>query len=273
MARPPAGAAAQRLEVAAGLRELPTEASPPVARLAAAAVAVAVAVGLTGSGAVRPEVGGPLWLLGTALYLALWRLLPGAYRGARSRGALGSWGPMLIPAVCVVGAALVAQEPLAPPWPLALAAWVALTLSAGPWLDRAASRQRRPGTESTLLTALLVSLPIPYLAVALTPGLPAVVAGLAVATGCLLPSWRMVRLAGPAGGTAVERALIVALLTGAALTAAATSEVAGPLMVLAILVGWYGLTGIVSLRDRSELPSFAAFVVVAAAVLAISAPA
>lgn len=275
MARRPAGAAAQRLEVAEGSRELPMEGGPlPLwagrAAVVATAGLVAVTVGLSRDGMPFP-LGIALVLAALAAYALSLRLGPtGAGRPSASWRRLH---PALVPATCVVGAVALLRAGAGSPWTWAVPAWAWLVLGAGPWLDRWTAVGRRPGGASTALSVLLVTLPVPYFLIALTPGLPAALAALAVGGGCLVPTWRMVRLSGLGFGPAWERAAIVAFITAVGLTVVAHLQVTSPLLPVATLVGWYGLTGIASLRDRSELPSFAAFVVLAAAILAISAPA
>ena len=81
-------------------------------------------------------------------------------------------------------------------------------------------------------------------------------------------------MSGRGSGEAALAALGVALLLGVSAVLALRASAAGAVLPAALLVGWYGLTGVAS-RTRSEsptLPSFG-FVVLAALMLALTQPA
>jgi hypothetical protein len=256
--------------VSAVLRELPTEGGARARRgrprVVAAAAVVAALVGVTGVGVAPIPIGIALVVVAAVGYLVSLRLV-------LSQSSWSILGPALPPAACLLGAMALLQTGPGWPWTWLIPVWVWLMLSAWPWLDERAALGDLPAFESTVLSGLLVTLPVPYFVVALTPGLPAGLSALAVATGCLVPGWRMVCLSGLGARSAWERAAIVSSLMAVALVMVVRMQVASPLLLVAMVVGWYGLTGVASLRQRSELPSFAAYVILAAAILAISAPA
>ena len=82
----------------------------------------------------------------------------------------------------------------------------------------------------------------------------------------------MIHLAGGSWSGSWPRAIGVAVVVGLAAVIIATLQVPGPLLPVALLIGWYGLTGVASNGGRRRSLSFSGFVVLAAAMLALAAP-
>ncbi len=279
MTRRPAGAAALRLEAAEVLRVASLgeisgrHLSPP--RVVPFAVVSAAVVGLTGTGVVPGPVEIGLDLGISACYLLSLRAAIPRLAGpvAAPRRWLADMDPAILAVASVLGAAIILATGPGTPWTVITPLWLLLMLSVAPWLDAGSERGELPRWGPTALACLLVTVPVPYLVVGLSPGLPGPVQAATIAVGCLVPSWRMIRLAGTATTAAWGRAVALAVIIAAAAAVVVRVQVPGPLLPVALLVGWYGLTGIAGLRNRADLPSFAAFVVLAATILAISAPA
>ncbi len=279
MIRRPAGAAALRLDAAEVLRDSPIQhesgrhITPP--RVIPFAIAAAAVIGLTGTGILPAPASIGLDLGALVCYLLALRAglpqHPGATRGWRA------WVDGMEPAVLALsavfaGALLLASSP-GMPWAVITPLWLLLMLTVCPWLEGGADQQQLPPWGPTALACLIITVPAVFFVVAVTAGIPAPALALLVGLGSLAPSWRMVRLTGRAAMVALERGAMVAVLMAVAAVLTARLQVPGPLLPVALLVGWYGLTGVASLRDRSQLGSFATFVVLAAAILAIAAPA
>jgi|GEM_PF-3155757 len=268
-----------RLEAAAGLEPVPSRPgsalhlSPP--RVTFFALAAAAGVGLTGTGII-PLPGSVCLDLGALAFyvLALKSSLPQepgrlSLRLLNPRGLEHSW----LALVSLVGAALLLATSPGLPWSVVAPAWLAVMLGLGPWLDQGVDSERLPPWGATALSCLVVTVPVAFLVVGLTPGIPAPVQAFLVGMGCLVPSWRMVHLFGRTGPVAWERAGAVALLLASAAVLTSRLRVPGALLPVALLVAWYGLTGVAALRDRRQMSSYATFVLLAAAILAIAAPA
>ena len=269
-----------RLEAAAGLEPIQSDSgssarhlSPP--RLTFFALAAAAAVGLTGTGAIPLLASAVLDAGALACYLlALKSSLPPEPRSLSPRllsvRGLEHSGVAL---ASLVGAALLLATSPGLPWSVVAPVWLAVMLALGPWLDSGVDLERLPAWCATALSCLLVTVPVAYLVVGLSPGIPPPVQAFVVGLGCLVPSWRMVRLSGRAGAAAWERAGAVSLLLASAAGLTSRLRVPGALLPVALLVAWYGLTGVASMRDRRQMTSFTTFVLLAAAILAIAAPA
>ncbi|MGC1908284.1 MAG: hypothetical protein WA809_01610, partial [Candidatus Dormiibacterota bacterium] len=68
------------------------------------------------------------------------------------------------------------------------------------------------------------------------------------------------------------RALVVTALLGVAAGLSVLLRVPTPLLPVALLLGWYGLTGVVSQPNGRSTGAFAVFVVLAAVMLAVGHP-
>jgi hypothetical protein len=268
-----------RLEAVAGLEPVtsrpgPTRHLSPL-MVTFFALAAAAAVGLTGTGVIPLPAAVGLDMGALACYLlALKSSLPGE-AGGLGVGLLNLRGleHSLVAVASLVGAGLLLATSPGLPWSVVAPIWLAVMLGLGPWLEQGVDSERLPQRATTALSCLVVTVPVAYLVVGLSPGLPAPVQASLVGLGCLVPSWRMVLLSGRVGEVAWERAGAVALLLASAAVLTSRLRVPGALLPVALLVAWYGLTGVASLRDRRQMTSFATFVVLAAAILAIAAPA
>ena len=275
----PAGAAALRLDAAEVLQDIPSHHEPGhhvrPPRVIPFAMAAAAVIGLTGTGIlpVPATVGLDLGALFCYL-LALRAVLPP--HSGHNRGWL-SWADGMEPAVLALsavlaGALLLASSP-GMPWGVITPIWLLLMLTVCPWLEGGAEQQQLPAWGPTALACLIITVPAAFFVAAMTAGIPTPALAILVGLGSLAASWRMVRLTGRPAMVALERGAMVAVLMALAAVLTARLQVPGPLLPVALLVGWYGLTGVASLRDRRQLGAFATFVVLAAAILAIAAPA
>jgi hypothetical protein len=244
--------------------------------LAIFALAAALVVAISGLGVLAPIWGYLLTLLAAATYvLGLRSFLP-----SRARAGARFWlSPRLLEVAAVPLTAITAAVVLltTSPGPVlvgVLAGWLFLVLGLGAWLDAAGSRGEGPPWGPTVLSLLLVSVPAPLLVSSLSPGVSPWLVALGVAGGTWGPGWRLVRMSGGGWRETATVALGVALLVAASALLALRARAAGAVLPAALLVGWYGLTGVAS-RPRSEAPVLPSlgFVVLAALMLALTQPA
>jgi hypothetical protein len=274
----PRGAAAMRQEAESGLglaalaRQPELHLSPP--RVVPFSLAAAAVCGLSGigvlplPGAIALDVGAALcYLLALRSSLPHWPELPW-----RRLHFLSGMQPGVLPlAGLVSGAVALAEQPGMPGLAL-LPIWVLLMLTVSPWLEVAEERRSSLRWGPTALALLAISVPLPIFILAMSPSVAAPVRGIAVAAAVLAPSWRLISLTCHDGRQVWSRSIAVAIVLGAAAGASALLQVPIPLLPVALLLGWYGLTGVVSQHDRRSIGAFAVFVVLAAVMLAVGNP-
>ncbi len=277
MSRRPAGAAALRQQAGTGLIDSPlvtdpvSHLGPP--RVVPFALAAAAVVGMAGMGMVALPAAVALDLGALACYLLALRSVLPRWPSLSSPAWLSGMEPALLPVAALASASLALATNPGLPWTVLTPGWLLLVLTLCPWLDGGDSRARVPEWGSTVLAALVITVPVAYFVVALGAGTPLPLLALGVGLGGLIPSFRLIRLEGNPWAVAWERAALVALLTAVAAILVARLQVPGPLLPVAMLMGWYGLTGIAAQGVPRQRGSFMVFVVLAAAVLAIAAPA
>ena len=276
MSRLPAGPAALRRQAEiGGLPQPHVEAMRPLL-LAIFALAAALVVAISGLGVLAPIWGYLLALAAAATYvLGLRSFLP-----SRARAGARFWlSPRLlevaaVPLTALTGAVVLLTTSPGPVLVGLIAGWLVVVLGLGAWLDAAGSRGEGPTWGPTALSLVLVSIPAPLLVGSLGPGVAPWLVALGVAGGTWAPGWRLLRMAGRGWEEAALVALALALLVGASAVLALRARAAGAVLPAALLVGWYGLSGVAS-RTRSEPPALPSlgFVVLAALMLALTQPA
>jgi hypothetical protein len=273
-----AGAAGQRQQAQVGLEQSPIGQDrmerlwPP--RVVGFAAVATVVVGLTGPGIMPPVLEAALdlgalfcYLLALRVALPHWPLLaPPLVRW------LSGMEPAILPVTTLVAAALVLGSNPGLPWTVVVPCWLMLVLAVGPWLDGGGSPSETPDWGLTALAAAAITVPVPFFVVATSAGTPAPLVALLAGLGAVVPSWRLIHLAGGSWSGSWPRAIGVAVVVGLAAVMIARLQVPGPLLPVALLIGWYGLTGVASNGRRRRALSFSAFVVLAAAMLALAAP-
>lgn len=274
----PGGWAALRSEAAAGLGQQMGEDRPEdhldprrILPIALAAVAVCALSGL----GVLPWAAGVVLDLGGALcyFLALraalphWPELPG-----RWLRPLSGMGVAALPLVGFAAACVALLEQPGLPGVVVLPLWVLLLLTVCPWLELGAEQGFTASRATTLFALLTVSVPLPFFTLAMSPSVSAPTRAVVVAAAVLTPTWRLVSLAGPSWSRAWRRSLLVAVVLGAAAGASALLRVPIELLPVALLLGWYGLAGVVGRRRGTPMAAFAVFVVVAGVMLALAGP-
>ena len=276
MSRLPAGPAALRRQAEiGGLPEPHVEAMRPLL-LAIFALAAALVVAISGLGVLAPIWGYLLTLAAAATYVVGLR----SFLPSRARTGARFWlSPRLlevaaVPLTALTGAVVLLTTSPGPLLVGVIAGWLFLVLGLGAWLDAASSRGEGPAWGPTVLSLLLVSVPAPLLVSSVGPGVAPWLVALGVAGGTWGPGWRLVRVSGRDWEDAALAALGVALLVGASAVLALRASATGAVLPAALLVGWYGLTGVAS-RSRSESPRLPSlgFVVLAALMLALTQPA
>ncbi|MGH7691778.1 MAG: hypothetical protein ACRENY_09410 [Candidatus Dormibacteria bacterium] len=274
----PGGAAALRRDAVSGLGmgvvEQPagTHLSPP--RIVPFSLMAALVCALCGIGilplaaSVALDVGAAICYL-AALRAALprWPVLPWP-----RLHFLSGMRPAVLPLTGLVSASVVLAEQPGLPGLVLLPVGVAVLLTVCPWLEVEEERRSASRWAATVLALLTILVPLPILVLALGPSVPAPTRGVAVALAVLLPTWRLVSLTRRGVLESLARAGVVAGLVGFAAGMSAAIQVPIALLPVALLLGWYGLAGVVSQRDGRSGGTFAAFVVLAAVMLAVANP-
>lgn len=281
MNRRPAGAAALRLQAEIGEspeRPVPArvEGGGRPSLLGLLGVGVALVVATTGLGVLPLWAAGPLDLGAAACYLVgLRSALPSPVRHSRRDYWLS--GEMVessaVPLTAVLGAALALQIDPGLPWLVLLPAWLALELGLTPWLDAESRAGAGPEWGPTALSILLVAVPAPLFVLALAPGVPSPLSALGMAAAAAAPTWRLVDLGESGADRTWARGLAVTLAVAVAGALSARVGASGAVLPAALLLGWYGLTGVCARPPGRPRLSAAGFVILAAALLAVTAPA
>jgi hypothetical protein len=172
----------------------------------------------------------------------------------------------------LVSASVVLAEQPGLPGVVLLPLWVLLLLTVAPWLEIGQDQGSSFRWGTTALALLTISIPLPLFILVMSPSVPAVVRAVTVAAAVLIPTWRLVSLTRRGLAQPLVRAGVVAVVIGAAAGASVVLRVPIPLLPVALLMGWYGLAGVVSQRDGRSVGAFAVFVVVAAVMLAVAGP-
>jgi hypothetical protein len=274
----PGGAAALREEAEAGLgvaavdKEANVHVSPP--RIIPFALAAALICGLSGIGVLPPAAAALLDLGAAGCYLV-------ALRSALPRWPELPWprlrwlngmAPAALPLAVFATACIALAEQPGLPGVVLLPLWVLLLLTVCPWLEVGEEQGSGLPWTPTALAVMIITVPLPLFALAMSPSVSAPVRALAVGGAVLIPTWRLVSLSRRSWWRAWRRSITVAVLLGAAAGASVLLRVPIPLLPVALLLGWYGLSGVVSQRDGRSIGGFAVFVVLAAVMLAVASP-
>jgi len=237
--------------------------------LAAAAVCALSGIGvLPLAAAIALDIGAALsYLVALRSGLPRWPELPWP-----RLHFLSGMQPAVLPLAGFVSAAIALAEQPGLPGLLLLPLWVLVMLTVCPWLEVAEESRSSRRWGPTVLALLAISVPLPLFILAMSPSVAAPVRAVAVGAAVLLPSWRLISLTCRDDRRAWNRSVAVTLVLGAAAGASALLQVPIPLLPVALLLGWYGLTGVVSQHDRRSIGTFACFVVVAAVMLAVGNP-
>jgi hypothetical protein len=185
---------------------------------------------------------------------------------------LSGMRPALLPLAGLASASVVLAEQPGLPGVVLLPLWVLLLLTVAPWLEIGQDQGSSFRWGTTALALLTISIPLPLFILVMSPSVPAVVRAVTVAAAVLIPTWRLVSLTRRGLAQPLVRAGVVAVVIGAAAGASVVLRVPIPLLPVALLMGWYGLAGVVSQRDGRSVGAFAVFVVVAAVMLAVAGP-
>ncbi len=185
---------------------------------------------------------------------------------------LNGMGPALLPLAGLVSAAVALAEQPGLPGDVLLPLGLLLLLTFGPWLEVGEEKRSSGSWGPTALAMLTLAVPLPLFLLAMSPSVPAPVRAVTVAAAVLVPTWRLVSLHRHGGAQAWVCAGVVAVLVGVAGGVSAILWVPMPLLPVALLLGWYGLSGVVSQRDGRSTGAFAVFVVLAAVMLAVANP-
>jgi hypothetical protein len=188
---------------------------------------------------------------------------------------LSGMQPALLPLAGFVSASVaLAEQPGLPglPGEVVLPLGVLLLLTLGPWLEVAEERRSSARWGPTLLALLTLAVPLPIFILAMSPSVAAPVRAVTVAAVAMVPTWRLISLSRRSWSQAWRRALVVAALLGVAAGSSVLLTVPTPLLPVALLLGWYGLTGVVSQPNGRSTGAFAVFVVLAAVMLAVGHP-
>lgn len=237
------------------------------------ALGAAGVVALGGLGLLSPLAMGLLDLGAALCYLlALRSALPTDLPVNGRRWALDV-EVALVPLSALAAGASALVEGAQGPWNILVPIWIFVVLALGPWLDAQERAGSGPDWGPTLLSGLLVTIPAPCFAIGTAAGAPAPVVATSVAVAAVVPAWRLVRLAGRSDRYAWTAAGWVAAVMGVAAALTVRIDTQGALLPAALLLAWYGLAGVSAQAGRRPRGSFAGFVVLAAALLAITAPA
>lgn len=178
----------------------------------------------------------------------------------------------LLPVAGFVSASVALAEQPGLPGVVVLPMGVLLLLTVGPWLEVAEEERSHSHWGPTVLALLTLAVPLPLFILSMNPSVSAPVRALTVAAAVLVPTWRLVSLTRHSWSQAWTRAAVVAVLLGIAAGVSVILPVPIPLLPVALLLGWYGLAGVVSQRDGRSIGAFAVFVVLAAVMLAVAHP-
>jgi hypothetical protein len=178
----------------------------------------------------------------------------------------------LLPLAGFVSASVALSEQPGPPGEVVLPLGVLVLLTFGPWLDVAEEQRSSTRWGPTILALLTLAVPLPVFILAMSPSVTAPVRAVAVAAAVLVPTWRLISLTRRSWSQAWTRAMVVAVVLGFAAGVSVLLQVPVPLLPVALLLGWYGLAGVVSQRDGRSVGAFAVFVVLAAVMLAVGHP-
>jgi len=246
--------------------------SPP--RVVPFALAAAAVCALSGVGMLPLLVAVLLDVAAAACYLVAlrsglprWPQLP----WPRLR-LLSGMRPAIVALAGLVSASIVLAEQPGLPGVVLLPLWALLLLAVTPWLEVGQDQGSSLRWGTTALALLTISIPVPLFILVMSPSVPAVVRAVTVAAAVLIPTWRLVSLTRRGWAQPWLRAGVVAVVIGAAAGASVVLRVPIPLLPVALLMGWYGLAGVVSQRDGRSIGAFAVFVVVAAVMLAVASP-
>ncbi len=235
---------------------------------------VAAVCGLSGLG-VLPLFAAILLDLGAVLcyLLALRAALPRwpELRWSRLQ-LLSGMRPALLPLAGFVSASVALAEQPGLPGEVVLPLGVLMLLTVGPWLEVGEESRSASRWGPTALALLALAVPLPILILAMSPSVPAPARAVAVAAVVLIPTWQLVSLTQRNSSQAWARAAVVAVLLGLAAGLSVILRVPVPLLPVALLMGWYGLSGVVSQPRGRSIGAFAVFVVLAAVLLAVANP-
>jgi hypothetical protein len=246
--------------------------SPP--RIVPFALVAAVICGLSGIGvlplpaAIVLDAGAATcYLVALRSGLPRWPKLPWAWLNWFS-----GLGPALLPLAGFASACVALAEKPGLVGLVLLPVWVLLLLSLCPWLEEGEELGASFRSGATVLAVLAISVPLPLFSLAMSPSVAAPVRGVTVAASVVVPTWRLVSLTRRSWRGAWQRAVLVAVLLGVAAGLSVLLRVPIPLLPVALLLGWYGLAGVVSQRSSRSISGFAVFVVLAGVLLAVAAP-
>jgi len=278
LSRGPGGAAALRHDAESGLGVDPVDhqiglhLSPP--RILPFALVAAAVCGLSGLGVVPLGAAALLdagalicYLVALRSALPRWPALPWA-----RVEFLSGMQPAVLPLAGFASAAVALAEQPGLPGLVVLPLGVLVLLTIGPWLEVGEEKHSASRWGSTALALLILAVPLPMFVLAMSPSVPAPVRAVTVAAAVLIPTWRLIDLTRRNWTQAWVRAVVVATLLGVAAGASVILRVPIPLLPVALLLGWYGLAGVVSQRDDRSTGTFAVFVVLAAVMLALANP-
>jgi len=185
---------------------------------------------------------------------------------------LSGMQPALLPLTGFVAAAVALAEQPGLPGELVLPLGVLVLLTWGPWLEVGEEKRSSSRLGPTALALLALAVPLPLFILAMSPSVPAPARAATVAAAVLIPSWRLISLTHRSWAQAWIRAAVVAVLLGLAGGLSVILRVPIPLLPVALLLGWYGLSGVVSQPNGRSTGAFAVFVVLAAVMLAVANP-
>jgi len=274
----PGGAASLRHDAETGLgvasvdHSADLHLSPP--RILPFSLMAAVVCALSGLG-VLPVAATTLLELGAVVsYLAALRAALPRWPELRwpRLQLLSGMRPAVLPLAGFVAAAVALAERSGLPGDALLPLEVLLLLTLGPWLEVAEEQRSSSRWGATVLALLTLAVPLPIFILAMSPSVAAPVRAVTVAAAVLVPTWQLIGLTRRSWSQAGIRSVVVAVLLGAAAGISVILRAPIPLLPVALLLGWYGLAGLVSQREGHSTGAFAVFVVLAAVMLAVSHP-
>lgn len=185
---------------------------------------------------------------------------------------LSGMGPAVLPVAGFASASVALAEQPGLPGVVLLPLWALLILTLSPWLEVGEEKGPRFRWGRILLGLLTISVPLPLFLLAMSPSVSAPLRAATVAAAVLVPTGRLVGMNRSGWWQAWRRAAVVAVLMGAAAGCSVLLQVPIPVLPVALLLGWYGLAGVVSEREGRSTSGFAVFVVLAAVMLAAASP-